>query len=358
MVWAITKCKIFLAGLPHFSIATDRHPLVPILNNYRLNEIENPQLQRMKFKIMAYNFSATWIKGNPNHAPDALSRNPVLDPDASNLLAKNTATFAEVRTLTSCTQESLRLTDLCQRAEGDHEYQQLKKYIYEGFPHTGISYLSNADDTGTYTQPVDYCLHSAHQGSVRTRQRAKQVVYWPGIDNDIDNIILQCKQCQETLPSQPREPHITKPRPTRPFQEIAIDYCTYGGQQFLIIIDCFTDWPEIIQMGQNTTTSHLIAVLLDAFGRHGVPDVIWSDQGPQFMSHMFNGFAREWGFQHITSSPIYPQSNGKAESAVKSMKKIVEGAWAQNHMNTEKLVWALLQYRNTPSGRDGLSPAQ
>ena len=110
----------------------------------------------------------------------------------------------------------------------------------------------------------------------------------------------------------------------------------------MIIIDCFTDWPETIQMGQNTTTSHLIAVLLDAFSHHGVPDVIWSDQGPQFMSHMFNELAQEWGFQHITSSPTYPQSNGKAELAVKSMKKIVEGAWAQNHMSTEKLVRAPL----------------
>ena len=381
VTWAVTKCKIFLAGLSHFSIVTDHHPLVPILNNYRLDEIENPRLQRLKSKIMAYNFSATWIKGNLNHAPDALSRNPVSDPETGDLLAENMATCAEVRALTSCTQESLRLTDLRQQAEGDHEYQQLKKYIYEGFPPHRNQLLEQCrrywnlrnqltieDDLIVYgcrllipsamRHSVLVQLHSAHQGSVRTRQRAKQVVYWPGIDNDIDNIILQCKQCQETLPSQPREPLIAKPRPTRPFQEIAIDFCTYGGQQFLILIDCYTDWPEIIQMGQNTTTSHLIAVLLDAFGRHGVPDVIWSDQGPQFMSHMFSGFAQEWGFQHITSSPTYPQSNGKAESAVKSMKKIIEGAWARNHMNAEKLVRALLQYRNTPSRRDGLSPAQ
>ena len=315
---------------------------------------------------------------DPQHPPTA---NPVSDPETGDLLAENMATCAEVRALTSCTQESLRLTDLRQQAEGDHEYQQLKKYIYEGFPPHRNQLLEQCrrywnlrnqltieDDLIVYgcrllipsamRHSVLVQLHSAHQGSVRTRQRAKQVVYWPGIDNDIDNIILQCKQCQETLPSQPREPLIAKPRPTRPFQEIAIDFCTYGGQQFLILIDCYTDWPEIIQMGQNTTTSHLIAVLLDAFGRHGVPDVIWSDQGPQFMSHMFSGFAQEWGFQHITSSPTYPQSNGKAESAVKSMKKIIEGAWARNHMNAEKLVRALLQYRNTPSRRDGLSPAQ
>ena len=133
--WAITKCKIFLAGLPHFTVLTDHHPLVPILNNYyRLDEIENPRLQRLKSKIMAYNFSTTWVKGALDHAPDALSRNPVSDPQDSEMLAENVAKGAEVRALTNSTQESLRLTELHQRADDDPEYQQLKNYIHKGFP--------------------------------------------------------------------------------------------------------------------------------------------------------------------------------------------------------------------------------
>ena len=303
------------------------------------------------------------------------------DPQNSDLLAENTATCAEIRVLTSSTQESLRLTDLRQRANEDYEYQQFKHYIHEGFPaqrrqlpdqcrrYWNVRNQLTVEDglivfgcrlliPCTMRHSLLIQLHSAHQGSVRTKQRARQVIYWPGIDQDIDNVILQCKQCQETLPSQPREPLLAKPRPTRPFQEIAIDFCTYGGQQFLVIVDCHTDWPEIIHMGKNTTTYHLITALLDTFCRSGAPDVIWSDQGPQFMSHMFQAFAKEWGFQHITSSPTYPQSNGKAESAVKSMKKIIEGAWVRHCLDKDKLARALLQYRNTPSRRDGLSPAQ
>ena len=71
--WAILKCRIFLAGLPHFSVVTDHYPLISILNNYRLDEIENPRLQRLKTKVMAFNFTAEWIKGTLNNAPDALS---------------------------------------------------------------------------------------------------------------------------------------------------------------------------------------------------------------------------------------------------------------------------------------------
>ncbi len=110
-------------------------------------------------------------------------------------------------------------------------------------------------------------LHNSHQGSVRTKQRARLVVYWPGIDNDIDNIILSCKQCQDHLPANHSEPIVTKPRPDRPFQEIGADFCAYGGQEFLILVDCYSDWPDIIPMGRNTTAPRLIAALKKAFCR-------------------------------------------------------------------------------------------
>ena len=86
--WAIIKCNLFLAGLPHFTVVTDHDPLVPILNNHRLDEIENPRLQRLKTRVMAYNFTAEWVKGSLNNAPDALSRNPVSDPEPTDMLAE------------------------------------------------------------------------------------------------------------------------------------------------------------------------------------------------------------------------------------------------------------------------------
>ena len=52
LAWAIAKSRLFLAGLPHFLVVTDHHPLVPILNNHCLDEIENPRLQRLKTRIM------------------------------------------------------------------------------------------------------------------------------------------------------------------------------------------------------------------------------------------------------------------------------------------------------------------
>lgn len=387
VTWAIIKCHLFLAGLPHFVIVTDHHPLIPILNSHRLDEIENPRLQRLRTRIMAYNFTAEWIKGSLNSAPDALSRYPVSDPQPQELLAERDldneqgASIAEIRAMSNDSQESVRLQDLRRHAQEDSAYQQLLLYIHEGFPDHrsqlpdnckgfwGVRSMLSVDDglivygcrlliPLQLRRQILTQLHESHQGSVRTKQRARQIAYWPGMENEIDNIIFSCKLCQDHLPSQPPEPIIQKTKPERPFQEIAIDFCSYAGRDFLISVDCHTDWPDIVYMGTNTTTPRLLTVLKQAFCRSGAPDVLWSDQGPQFTSHLFNAFSAEWGFRHITSTPTYPQSNGKAEATVKSMKKIIEAVWTGSYLDESKLARALLQYRNTPSRKDGLSPAQ
>ena len=149
-------------------------------------------------------------------------------------------------------------------------------------------------------------LHKAHQGTVRTKQHSRLTVYWPGLDNDIDNSILKCQQYQDHLPRNTKEPIILKERPTRPFQEIAIDLCFNAGQDYLITVDCYTDWPDIIPMRHNTTTSQQ-----RGFCRTAIPDIIWSDGGPQFTSTKFNQFSQQWGFLHKISSPYHPQSNRK-----------------------------------------------
>ena len=106
-------------------------------------------------------------------------------------------------------------------------------------------------------------------------------------------------------------------------------------------------------------TRQITASLCDIFCASGAPDIIYTDQGAQFMSKECQGFFKRWGVHHVTSSPHFPQSNGRAEAAVKSMKKIIHRTWdaQQRRLNKEAWTRALVQYRNTP-GVTGLSPAQ
>ena len=127
VAWAITKCDIFLAGLPHFLVITDHHPLIPILNSHRLDEIQNTRLQCLKTKIMGYAFTASWLRGILNNTPDALSRNPMADPQPEHTLAESgiddiaAMSTAEIRAIT-CTEESLRIAELRKAATSDPEY--------------------------------------------------------------------------------------------------------------------------------------------------------------------------------------------------------------------------------------------
>ena len=228
--WAITKCNLFLAGLPHFTVVTDHHPLVPILNSHRLDEIENPRLQRLKTRIMAYNCTAQWVKGAQNHAPDALSRNPISDPQPHEVLAEHDIhgntdpSIAEIRAAGEVGHESIHIQNLRRHAEDDLEYQQLLGAIVHGFPRhrdqlpEAVRRYWSVRDQLTLDDDLIVCgcrlvipstmrkeilrqLHESHQGTVRTKQRARLAVYWPGIDKDVDNIILASKQCQDALPS-------------------------------------------------------------------------------------------------------------------------------------------------------------
>ena len=169
-------------------------------------------------------------------------------------------------------------------------------------------------------------LHAAHQGTVSTKQQAGLTVYWPGLNNDIENIVSSCSHCQDHLPSNAKEPIIFKARPVCPFQEVTADHCHHAGRHYLITIDCYSDWPTIAPMGTDITSSNVISAFRTLFNQISVPDVLWSDGGPQFMAKQFQSFADRWGFVHRKSTPHYLQSNGKVESVIKSMKRIIRAA--------------------------------
>ena len=76
MEWAVHKCRLYLAGQP-FALVTDHRPLVPIINKYSLDQVENPRLVRLLLKLQQFQISASWRKGSEDVFADALSRNPV-----------------------------------------------------------------------------------------------------------------------------------------------------------------------------------------------------------------------------------------------------------------------------------------
>ena len=112
-----------------------------------------------------------------------------------------------------------------------------------------------------------------------------------------------------------------------------------NGSNYLIIVDYFSRYPEVTKQ-QSTTSQTIINSLKSTFARHGIPEILRSDNGPQFTSTEFKDFVKEYQFTHTTSSPYYPASNGQVERMVKTVKSLLKDA--------DDPYLALLSYRATP----------
>ena len=78
----MVKIELYVLGCQNLLVATDHKPLVPILNNKRLDAIKNPRILNFKEKMLMYDFHAQHIPGSLNFAPDATSRHPSEDAKA------------------------------------------------------------------------------------------------------------------------------------------------------------------------------------------------------------------------------------------------------------------------------------
>ena len=88
-------------------------------------------------------------------------------------------------------------------------------------------------------------LHSANQGSTSMLSRARQWVYWPGMDQDIQEHCENCMDCRSRAPSLPKEPLQPSDIPLYPFQRVASDMFEIDGFFYLVYVDRLTGFPEL-----------------------------------------------------------------------------------------------------------------
>ena len=132
-----------------------------------------------------------------------------------------------------------------------------------------------------------------------------------------------CDACQKMLPSQQKEPLISDPLPSRPFEDVSADLFTHAGKDYLIYADRLSGWPCVAEYGREASSHTTTKLLCRIFRGVGVPVRLRSDGGSQFTSSKFQSFTQRLGINHVLSSPGYPQSNGHAEAFVKKVKYLI-----------------------------------
>ncbi|XP_058456588.1 uncharacterized protein K02A2.6-like [Malaya genurostris] len=189
---------------------------------------------------------------------------------------------------------------------------------------------------------------------------ARSYVFWPSLDVEIAEYVRTCVHCAAAAKSPAHIPPVPWPKSSSPWQRVHVDYAgPIDGEYFLLVVDSYSKWPEIVQTRRITSTA-TINILRGLFARLGMPEKLVSDNGTQFTSIEFKQFCAENGIDHVTTAPFHPQSNGQIERFVDTLKrainKIQEGRGSINvALNT-----FLLTYRSTPnqSAPNGLSPSE
>ena len=195
-------------------------------------------------------------------------------------------------------------------------------------------------------------IHTNHLGVVKCKQRAKDVLFWPGMSRDIEELVSTCDICSQYQPSNSKEPMIPSEMPTRPWELVSTDLFSLDGEDFLLIVDSYSQYIEIAKLS-NTSSKKVIECTKSVFTRHGIPTTVKSDNGPRYTAAEYKEFSRTWGFKHITVSPYHPQANGLAEKSVQIIKQLLKKAKADR----KDPFLSLLEYRNSTVKSIG-SPAQ
>ena len=151
---------------------------------------------------------------------------------------------------------------------------------------------------------------------------------------------------------QRREPMPPSEVPPRAWHTVGADLFTLNGE-YLVVVDYYSKYPFVFKFS-STESYSIVEKLKNLFSEQGIPAILRTGNGPQFVSHKFQRFAEEFGFQHTTSSPYHPHGNCFIESQV----KIVKQALSKALKNGQDPAMALLCLRATPIDQVSSSPAE
>ena len=131
---------------------------------------------------------------------------------------------------------------------------------------------------------------------------AKEGVYWPNINKDIEQMTRTCTLCKELASCNRKEPLIPHDTPMAPGTKLGTDLFEVNGDYFLLMCDYFSKYPIVTAL-HATTSEKVTEEIRKAVSLFGRPDEIVSDNGPQCIGKPFQDFVQKRGIQHTPGSP-------------------------------------------------------
>ena len=341
IVFACERFHEYVYGR-HFSVLSDHLPLKSIFNKPLSKS--PARLQRFRLRLQRYDFTVNYQQGKLMYVADTLSRAPLAE-STPEILPDDIDTYV-YSVYDNLPISSNRLNQFQKETELDTTLQQLKKQIQTGWPKSTstipkslMPYYSFRDELAihdglivkglrivvpiTLRKEMIKILHTGHPGINQIKERARESLFWPGINAQLEQSVTSCATCQEFRNRQPKEPEIHHEIPTTPWTKLATDVFHIKQKHFVILADYTTkyfDLSQIPDVTSETVTNHTKAML----SRYGIPKEIVSDGGPEYAGKKYTEFCKQWDITHTFSSPEHHESNGFAERTIQTVKRTLK----------------------------------
>ncbi len=194
-------------------------------------------------------------------------------------------------------------------------------------------------------------------------QQVAEAYVWEGMRRTIKDRLAQCPTCRLRDRHEVRVPMGDMPYANYPMQIIGMDISgpvresPQGNRYALTIIDHCSGWVEAFPLPNKTNQTVWRTFSNEFISRHGIPEVLVTDNGGEFTQREFEQYLAQLGIDHRHTTPAHPQSNGRTERFHRTFKTILEKLVNNApHQWEDRLNDALLAYRTAVSSTTGYSP--
>lgn len=369
LVFALKRFRYFLLGRP-FLARTDHKPLIGLFGKGRpVPHNANSRIQRWALLLSQYDYDLVHKAGKDNVVADALSRLPIRDDFES----VNPAEY--VKLVESLNFEDISFHTVRKLTKRDPVLSQLSNCLKFGWTNEAknllVDYASVKADLSLHNDvilyrnrvlmPVDLrCkvlehLHVGHNGINAMKAEARNWVWWPKMDQDIEEVTKCCDICFKNY-STPASPVLAWPSAGTPWSRLHVDYAgPLENKYFLVIVDAYSKFLDV-HVTSSITSAATIELLRKSFSNYGLPDIVVSDNASCFVSQEMQQFLQKNGVKHVTPAPYNPASNGLAERSVRSLKEGLR-KFQKGSLST-RLCRFLYNQRKTVHSATGRSPAE
>ena len=373
VVFGVSKFQLYLLGRT-FTILSDHKPLQYIFSTDRtISRMASSRIQRWALTLSAYRYQIEFKPGSQQGNADALSRLPLDEAPKDVLVPGDTiylmealdscgpVTAAVIKSWTDKDPVLSRVRNLVRHGNWSAAPQHpdfqpfLQRQLELSVEGDCLLWGCRVVVPKAGRAKVLEMLHDSHPGITRMKAIARSTVWWPGIDNALQDKVKTCQACQSNRKAPPLSLLHPWEFPARPWSRLHVDFAgPFLGKQFIVLVDSFSKWLEVAVVS-SCSSQQAIRFLRHVFSTHGLPEMLISDNGTAFTSAEFKTFVDHNGVRHLTSAPYHPATNGLAERAVQTFKEALQKT--SGDIET-RLARFLFSYRTTPHTTTGVSPAE